>query len=103
MATSKTKGTSKKIKELTGKKPSKISDSELEKVQRIINKVNQLQLEIGVLETRKHNHLHDLSMAQDILNQFQKEFEEEYGTADINVKDGTINYQKENGKVNKKD
>jgi hypothetical protein len=33
----------------------------------------------------------------------QKEFEKEYGTADINIKDGTINYQKENGEVNKKD
>tara|TARA_R100000995_G_scaffold20448_2_gene8513 strand:+ start:3025 stop:3336 length:312 start_codon:yes stop_codon:yes gene_type:complete len=103
MATSKVKGTSKKIKELTGRKPEKITKEELHKVQKVINKVNQIQLEIGVLESRKHNLLHDISLAQDILNQTQKEFEKEYGTSDINIQDGTINYQKENGKVNKKD
>ena len=103
MATSKVKGTSKKIKELTGKKPEKITKEELHKVQKVINKVNQIQLEIGVLESRKHNLLHDISLAQDILNEMQKEFEKEYGTSDINIQDGTINYQKENGKVNKKD
>jgi len=102
MATSKTKGTSKKIKELKGIKPEKITKEDLNKVQTVINKVNQYQLEIGVLESRKHNVLHDISLAQDILSEMQKEFEKEYGTADINIKDGTINYQKENGEVNKK-
>jgi len=95
--------TTTKIKELTGKKPSKITKDELHKVQTVINKVNQYQLEIGVLESRKHNVLHDISLAQDILNEMQKEFEKEYGTSDINIKDGTINYPKENGEVNKKD
>ena len=33
----------------------------------------------------------------------QVEFEQEYGTFDINIQNGTINYPKENGEVNKKD
>ena len=58
MAISKTKGTSKKIKELKGIKPEKITDEQLEK---------------------------------------------DYGTFDVNIQDGTINYTKENGEVNKED
>jgi len=30
-------------------------------------------------------------------------FEKDYGTADVNIQDGTINYPKENGEVNKED
>jgi hypothetical protein len=33
----------------------------------------------------------------------QEEFQKEYGTFDINIEDGTINYPKENGEVNKED
>jgi hypothetical protein len=31
------------------------------------------------------------------------EFEKEYGTADIDIQSGTINYPKENGEVDKED
>ena len=64
MATSKTKGTNAKIKELKGIKPEKITDEQLKKV--------------------------------------QEQFEKEYGTLDININDGTINYE-EDGKADKKD
>jgi len=33
-------------------------------------------------------------------NNVKKLGEKEYGTFDINIQDGTINYKKENGKVN---
>ena len=33
----------------------------------------------------------------------QTNFEKTYGTADINIQDGTINYPKENGEADKKD
>ena len=36
------------------------------------------------------------------LSAMQKEFEKEYGTFDINIQDGTINYP-ENGEADKKD
>ena len=42
MATSKIKGTSKKIKELKGVKPEKITDEQLEKVQTLINDINRV-------------------------------------------------------------
>ena len=103
MATSKVKGTSKKIKELTGVKPEKITDEQLKKVQDTINNLNKSQLEIGSIELRKHDILHGIAGMRDELTVLQGEFQKEYGTFDINIQDGTINYPTENGEVNKKD
>ena len=54
MATSKVKGTSKKIKELKGKeivdlKPENISEEQLKKIQDQVNRINKFQLEIGIV------------------------------------------------------
>ena len=103
MATSKVKGTNAKIKELTGKKPIKITDEELKKVQDTVNNINRSQLEIGSMEIRKHEMMHSVAGLRDELTILQTQFEKEYGTYDINIQDGTINYPKENGEVNKKD
>ena len=81
-------------------KPEKISDDQLKKVQEIINDINRTQLELGSMELRKHEAMHGIAGLKDELTLMQSEFEKEYGTYDINIKDGTINYSKENGKVN---
>jgi translation initiation factor 6 (eIF-6) len=94
------KNTSKKIKELKGIKPEKITEEQLEKVQKLVGSVNKLQMEVGIMESRKHNALHNIAGINDQLTLLQSEFEKDYGTFDINIEDGTINYQKENGKVN---
>ena len=93
------KNTTKKIKELKAEKPSKITNEELNKVQSVINDINRVQLEIGNFESKKHNLLHHVSMLQEELNKMQVEFEKTYGTADINIQDGTINH-KEDVKTN---
>ena len=103
MATSKLKGTSKKIKELKGIKSEKVTDKQLEKVQTTVNNINRTQLEIGNLEVKKHEMMHGVAGFRDELTSLQREFEKEYGTFDINIQDGTINYPKENGKADKKD
>tara|TARA_Y100001973_G_scaffold18390_1_gene26894 strand:- start:17 stop:328 length:312 start_codon:yes stop_codon:yes gene_type:complete len=103
MATSKIKGTSKKIKELKGIKPEKITDEQLKKVQSLINGMNRAQLEIGSMEIRKHEIMHNIASLRDDLSSLQSEFEKEYGTYDINIQDGTINYPRENGEANKED
>ena len=94
------KHTSKKIKELKGIKPEKITEEQLEKVQKLVGSVNKLQMEVGIMESRKHNALHNIAGINDQLTLLQSEFEKDYGTFDINIEDGTINYQEENGKVN---
>ena len=102
MATTKTKGTNAKIKELKGVKPEKITDEQLEKVQTNVNAMNRVQLEIGSIEVRKHEMMHNIAGLRDELTLLQGEFEKDYGTFDINIQDGTINY-KEDVETDKKD
>ena len=92
MATSKTKGTNAKIKELKGIKAEKITDEQLNKVQDTVNNLNRAQLEIGSMEVKKHEMMHQIAGLRDGLTVLQGEFEKEYGTFDINIQDGTINY-----------
>jgi len=85
------KNTTTKIKELKAEKPSKITNEELSKVQSVINDINRAQLEVGSMESKKHNLLHHVSVLQEQLGEIQVEFKEIYGTVDINIQDGTIN------------
>ena len=103
MATSKTKGTNSKIKELKGIKPEKVTDEQLKEVQDLINGINRSQMELGHMETKKHAVLHNISALQEGVGSMRDTFEKDYGTADINIQDGTINYPKENGEANKED
>jgi len=97
-----------KKEKLVNLKPEKITDEQLQKLQETVSSINRFQLEIGVGESRKHNLLHQIAGVQDKLTLMQSEFEKDYGTIDINIHDGSINYPeestiKENGEVDKKD
>ena len=46
------------------------------------------------MESKKHNLLHHIANSQEQLTKLQDQFEKDYGTADINIQDGTINYNK---------
>ena len=87
------KGTNAKIKELKGIKPEKITDEQLKKVQDTVNSINRAQLEIGSVELKKHEMMHQIAGLRDELTLLQTEFDKEYGTFDINIQDGTINYE----------
>ena len=102
MATSKTKGTNAKIKELKGIKPEKITDEDLTKLQAAISNMNQSFIELGRLTASQHNRLHQLAGIQDQFEVLRTELQKEYGSDDINIQDGTIKYP-ENGEVNKED
>jgi len=97
-----TKGTNAKIKELKGIKPESITKEQLDKVQDVVNRINQAQMDVGALESRKHQALHYIAGINDELTLLQEELKKEYGTDDINIKDGAINYP-ENGEADKKD
>ena len=102
MATSKTKGTNAKIKELKGIKPEKITDEQLKKVQETVNKINRSQLEIGAMEIKKHELMHMVAGGKDELEDLQAELTKDYGTYDIDIHEGTINYP-DNGETDKED
>ena len=84
-------------------KAEKVTKEQLEKIQNIEERINNAQMNIGQLESRKHQLLHMIAGVNDELHLLQNELEKEYGTNDVNIQDGTINYPKENGEVNKKD
>jgi len=86
------KNTSAKIKELKGIKPEKITAEQLEKVQTLINDINRSQMELGQMETKKHAVLHHISSLQEAIGVVREEFEKDYGTSDVNIQDGIINY-----------
>ena len=89
------KNTVKKIKELKGEKPTKISNEHLSKMQEIINNLNRGQMEIGSLETRKHGLLNHVTSFQNELASVQEELNKEYGTDNINIHTGEINYDEQ--------
>jgi hypothetical protein len=89
------KNTTAKIKELKGEKPTKISNEHLSKMQEIINNLNRGQMEIGSLETRKYGLLNHVASFQNDLASLQEELSKEYGTANINIHTGEINYDEQ--------
>ena len=91
-----------KVIDLTPK-AEKITDEQLKKVQDTVNNLNRSQMEVGHMESRKYELLHGISGLRDDLTTLQLEFQKEYGTFDINVENGTINYPSENGETDKKD
>ena len=99
MAKAKTKGTNAKIKELKGIKAEKVTDEQLKEVQELVNGINRSQMELGQMETKKHAMLHHVSALQEAVGGVRDTFEKEYGTADVDIQTGIINYPKENGEA----
>ena len=83
----------KKKEKVVDLKPEAISADELKDLQNVVAAINKLQFDIGVMEVQKHNAMHALFEGNDKLTAMQKAFEEEYGTNDININNGTINYK----------
>jgi len=90
-------------------KAEKVTDEQLAKIQNFVSSINNHQIELGRMETRKHQLLHNLISIQDQLALLQDELQKEYATVDINIETGEINYPPENpnlpdnGETNKKD
>ena len=96
-----------KVIDLTPK-AEKVTDEQLAKIQNSVSSINNHQMELGRMETRKHQLLHNLNSIQDQLTLLQEELQKEYNTIDINIETGEINYPlentnpPENGKTDKK-
>jgi hypothetical protein len=74
----------------------KISEEHLNELQTIINNINRAQFSIGKIESQKHKMLHELAVSEDKVTLFQEKLDKEYGTHDVNIADGKINWPKEN-------
>ena len=82
----------------------KITDQQLERLQKAAQGINKMQSEIGALETRKHSILHMVATMQDVIEELREEFKKDYGSDEINIMDGTIKYNENgNNEANPKD
>jgi len=87
-----------KVKEMVDLKPKvdKITEEELKNLQTVVDQNNAIQFRIGAIETQKHELVHQHSNVQKAIAKVQSDFSKKYGTFDVNLADGTINYP-ENG------
>ena len=76
-------------------KPTNITEEQLKKIQDVVSPINNAQMEIGRMESRKHMLCHDVVILQEKLQVIQKELEEQYGTVNVNIQTGLINYDVE--------
>jgi hypothetical protein len=79
----------------------KITKEELTTLKEAVDKLNQKQLQLGIIETQKHEILHLFAVLQDDLLKVRKDLEQTYGKVNISVADGTITEIKDES--NKKD
>tara|TARA_Y100001937_G_C6923274_1_gene242722 strand:+ start:315 stop:596 length:282 start_codon:yes stop_codon:yes gene_type:complete len=85
-----------KVKDLG---PKKITDEQLKEIQSVVRAIQSAQIDLGSIETKKHNILHEIMQLQNTANNIQDKLKEEYGDVDINIADGTIK-EKVNEQVN---
>ena len=79
----------------------KITKEELTTLKEAVDKLNQKQLQLGIIETQKHEILHLFAVLQEDLLKIRKDLEQTYGKVNISVADGTITEIKDES--NKKD
>ena len=89
-----------KKEEVVDLKPTSITEEQLKAIQEVVGNINQANMEIGRIESQKHLILHNISGLNDKLKEIQVELEKEYGTVNVNINDGTINYDVEADKKN---
>ena len=85
-----------KQKTKKAEKPTKITNEELDKLQKSVNTINKAQMQIGMFQTNIHQLLHSIAGLNDELKLIQDDFQKKYNTIDINILDGTINYNETN-------
>jgi len=85
----------KKKEKVVDLKPNRITDDQLKELQKVVSAVNKVKFDVGTLEAQKHEALHALFQGNEKLKDIQVELEKDYGTADINIQTGDINYKKD--------
>ena len=88
-----------KVEEMVDLKPKaeKITGEQLKQLQTVVNDNNAIQFRVGALEAQKHELIHQQLGVQSKIVELQNTFSKEYGTFDIDLQDGSINYT-EDGK-----
>jgi Mg2+ and Co2+ transporter CorA len=75
-----------KVKEITRK----VSEEQLEKLQKFVGAINEGQLQLGGLEMQKADVLSQIAAIRSELNEVQAELKEEFGDVTIDIKTGEV-------------
>tara|TARA_R100000781_G_C3976655_1_gene92061 strand:- start:79 stop:405 length:327 start_codon:yes stop_codon:yes gene_type:complete len=73
-------------------KVEKISKEHLSKLQNLVNTINSIQFNVGKMEMQKQMALKELMSTQEEVSLMQDLLLAEYGSYDVNITDGTINW-----------
>ena len=76
-------------------KAEKISKEHLSQLQNLVNTINSIQFNVGKMEMQKQMALRELMNTQDQVSTMQDILLAEYGSYDVNITDGTINWPKD--------
>jgi hypothetical protein len=68
----------------------KLKKEDLTNLQVAVNKVNQIQLQVGGLELQKHELMHTIAKAQTELADVQNDLKEKYGDISVDINTGEI-------------
>lgn len=80
-------------------KENKITDEELKSIQDVQSLKNSLIWELGAIEARKHEYLHDLAAATSKGAEIADGLEKTYGKINLNIETGTYEKVKEEENV----
>lgn len=81
-------------------RPEKITTEELGKIQSTAQAIDRAYHQLGNLESEKHSLLHMVATFQKTLADCRTEFTNKYGTDEVSMVDGTINYNADAVKAN---
>ena len=73
----------------------KVSQEDLVELKKLVNSINAHYFNIGRVENQKHEILHRLAMTQDEVTLFQDKLMKTYGSYDVNINTGVINWPKD--------
>jgi|TARA_B110001452_G_scaffold75290_2_gene61021 50S ribosomal subunit-associated GTPase HflX len=68
----------------------KIAQEELTTLQALVKGINTLQMQVGGLESQKHEALHMIAIQKGKLDELQTALKEKHGDVQIDIQDGTI-------------
>jgi hypothetical protein len=78
-----------KVKDL---RPETITKEELKQIQEVVSIMNQLQTQVGMLESQKFEMLQLLDARKSQTRVMHEKFMKQYGSADIDIATGKIKY-----------
>jgi hypothetical protein len=73
----------------------KLTEEQLRLLRSKLETLTRINAEIGAIESRKHEVLHESVIAKGKLQDYQEELQKEYGNISVNVEDGTFTVQEE--------